>query len=164
MRSGNCGNISKIVIMNNEVLERLLIDRAAGELSPDVEELLEAHLLQHPAAREEAAQIGETLRLARRALAGQPAVTLPAQQPSWRVPNWAWRMAACFACGLLLGIFSIRGRNESPKPSQKMAAITTADESSIWSARRLRGGLSSVTSKAENRIIWKSPVRKPEMF
>jgi anti-sigma factor RsiW len=155
--------------MNNEVLERLLIDRAAGELPPDVEELLEAHLLQHPAAREDAAQIGETLRLARLALAGQPAVMLPALQPSWHVPNWAWRMAACFACGLLLGIFSMRGRNESLRvtasiPSREMAAITTADESSIWSARRLQAGLSSVTVKAENRIIWKSPVRKPDMF
>ena len=62
--------------MNNEVLERLLIDRAAGELPPDVEELLEAHLEQDPMARNEAAEIGETLRLA---LAGQPAseVLLP---------------------------------------------------------------------------------------
>jgi anti-sigma factor RsiW len=155
--------------MNNEVLERLLIDRAAGELSPDVEELLEAHLQQDPAARKEAAEIGETLRLARLALAGQPAVALPVPRPPWPVPNWAWRMAACFVCGLLLGIFAIRGRNEAPRvtasiPSHEMAAKATADESGIWSARRFRAGLPPATVKAENRIIWQSPVRKPEML
>ena len=67
--------------MKSDVLERLLIDRAAGELSPDVEELLEAHLQQEPAARREAAEIEETLRLARLALAGQKAVALPGPQP-----------------------------------------------------------------------------------
>jgi anti-sigma factor RsiW len=155
--------------MNNEVLERLLIDHAVGELPPDVEELLEAHLLQNPEARKEAVQIGETIRLARLALAGQPAVPLSVLQPSWHVPNWAWRMAACFVCGLSIGIFAMHGRNESLRiaasnPSQEIAAITAADESGIWSARRFRASLSSVTVKAENRIIWKSPVRKPEMF
>ena len=155
--------------MNNEVLERLLIDRSAGELPPDVEELLEAHLLENPPARKEAVQIGETLRLARLALAGQPAVPLPVLQPAWHVPNWAWRMAACFVCGLSLGIFAMRGRNEPLRvtasiPGHEIAAITTADESGIWSALRFRDGLSSVTVKAEDRIIWKSPVREPEMF
>jgi anti-sigma factor RsiW len=155
--------------MKNEVLERLLIDRAAGELPPDVRELLEAHLLENPLARQEAVQIGETLRLARMALAGQPAVPLPVLQPSWHVSNWAWRMAACFVCGLSLGIFAMRGRNEPPRstasiPGREIAAISTADESGIWSARRFRDGLSSVTVKAEDRIVWKSPVRKPEMF
>jgi hypothetical protein len=63
----------------------------------------------------------------------------------------------------------MRGRNEplcitASIPGHEMAAITTADESGIWSARRFRDGLSSVTVKAEDRIIWRSPVRKPEMF
>jgi anti-sigma factor RsiW len=155
--------------MKNEVLERLLVDRAVGELPPDVEELLGAYLLQHPAARKEAAQIRETLRLARLALAGQAAAPLPALNTSWHVPNWAWRMAACFVCGLSLGIFAMRGRNEPPRvtaavPSRPVVAKTTADETGIWSARRFQASFSSVTVKAEDRIIWKSPVRKPEMF
>ena len=155
--------------MNKEALERLLIDHAAGELSPDMEELLEAHLEQDPAARNEAAEIGETLRLARLALAGEPAVALSVPRPAWHVPAWAWRMAACFVCGLSLGIFAMRGRNEPPRatvsiPGHEMAAKATPDESGIWSARRFRAGLPPVTVKAENRIIWKSPVRKPEML
>jgi anti-sigma factor RsiW len=154
--------------MKNDVLERLLIDRAAGELSPDVEELLEAHLQQEPAARREAAEIEETLRLARLALAGQPAVALPGSRTSWRVPSWAWAMAACFVCGLSLGIFSARDRSAAPRtasiPNRETAAITTADESGFWSARRLRAGMSPVTVKTENRVIWKSPVEKPEIL
>ena len=155
--------------MNNEVLERLVIDRAAGELSPDVAELLKAHLQQNPAAGKEAAEIGETLRLARLALVGQPMVALPVVRPSWRVPTWAWGMAACFVCGLSLGIFAVRGRNEPPRittsiTSQKTSEIKTADESGFWSARRFRAGLLPFTVKAGSRIIWKSPVRKPEIL
>jgi anti-sigma factor RsiW len=154
--------------MKSDVLERLLIDRAAGELSPDVEELLEAHLQQEPAARTEAAEIEETLRLARLALAGQKVVALPGSQPSWRVPSWAWAMAACLVCGLLLDIFAVRGRSTLPRtasvPGGETAAITTADESGFWSARRLRAGLSPVTVKSGNRLVWKSPVEKPELL
>ena len=40
----------------------------------------------------------------------------------------------------------------------------TADESGFWSARRLRAGLSPVSVKAEKRVIWKSPVEKPEIL
>lgn len=155
--------------MNHEVLERLLIDRASGELSPDVEELLEAQLERDPKARDEASEIGETLRLARLALDGQPAILFPVPRPSWPVPSWAWGMAACFVCGLSLGIFAVYGRNEPPRtaasiPGQKLSSITTADESAIWAARRFRAGLLPSRAKAENRIIWKSPVRKPEIF
>ena len=145
-----------------------MIDRAAGELSPDVEELLEAHLQQEPAARREASEIEETLRLARLALAGQKVVELPGSRPFRRAPSWAWAMAACFVCGLSLGIFGVRGRSALPRaasvPSRETAAITTADESGFWSARRLRAGLSPVTVKSENRVVWKSPVEKPELL
>jgi len=152
--------------MKSDVLERLLIDRAAGELAPDVEELLECHLQQEPAARREAAEIGETLRLARLALAGLPAVALPAVRPSWRAAPWAWAMAACFVCGLSLGIFAARGRGELPRaasaPSRETAAMAAADEPGFWSARRLRAGLPPAAVKAGSWIIWKSPVQKPE--
>ena len=154
--------------MKNDVLERLLIDSAAGELSPDVKELLEAHLQQEPAARREAAEIEQTLRLARLALAGQPAVALPASRPFSGVPSWAWAMAACFVCGFSLGIFAVRDGSALPRtasvPGRETAAIMTADESGFWSAHRLRAGLSLVGVKAENRVIWKSPIEKPEIF
>jgi anti-sigma factor RsiW len=157
--------------MKSDVLERLLIDRAAGELSPDVEELLEAHLQKEPAARKEAVEIEETLRLARLALADQPAeavVSLARSRPFNWVTSWGWAMAACFVCGLSLGIFAVRERSVAPGiasvPSRETAVTTTADESGFWSARRLRAGMSPVTMKSGNRVIWKSPVEKPELL
>jgi anti-sigma factor RsiW len=154
--------------MKSDVLERLLIDRGAGELSPDVEELLEAHLEREPAARREAAEIEETLRLAKLALAGRPVVPLPRPQPSRRLPSWAWAMAACFVCGLSLGIFVARARTAPPRtasaPGRETAVTTAAHESGFWSARRLRAVLPPVPAKTENRIVWKSPVKKPEIL
>ena len=154
--------------MKSDVLERLLIDRGAGELSPDVEELLEALLEREPAARSEAAAIEETLRLAKLALAGQPALPLPRAQPSRRLPPWAWAMAACFVCGLSLGIFVARARSAPPRtasvPSRETAVMTPAHESGFWSASRLRAVLPPVPAKTENRIVWKSPVKKPEIL
>jgi anti-sigma factor RsiW len=154
--------------MKSDVLERLLIDRGAGELSPDVQELLEAHLEQEPAARSEAAEIEETLRLAKLALAGQPVIRLPRRQPSRRLPSWAWAMAACFVCGLALGILAARARSTPPRtasvPSRETAATTMPRESGFWSASRLRAVLPPVPAKTENRIVWKSPVKKPEIL
>jgi anti-sigma factor RsiW len=155
--------------MKSEVLERLLIDRAAGQLSPDVAELLEARLQHEPAARRDAAEIAETLRLARLALAGRRVVALPASRPSRprAVSIWAWAMAACFVCGLSLGIFAARGVNDSHSVASAPAyqtAATTADESGFWSVRRLRAALPRVGGKPENSIVWKSPVMKPEIL
>jgi anti-sigma factor RsiW len=149
--------------MTSEALERLLIDRASGDLEPDVKELLEAHLEHDPAARKEAREIEETLRLARRALADQKVVPLPQSRPSWRVPSWAWAMAACFICGLFLGIFGARERSAAPSIAF-VPAPTTVAESGFWSASRFRARLSPVSVKSENRVIWKSPVRKPEIL
>jgi anti-sigma factor RsiW len=154
--------------MKSDVLERLLIDRAAGALAPDVEELLAAHLEHDPAARSEAAEIEETLRLARLALAGRKVVALPEARPSWRAPSRAWAAAACFACGLFLGMFGSRERSAASRtasaPSPGTVATTTANESGFWSAHRLRAGLPPINVKSENRVIWKSPVEKPQIL
>ena len=154
--------------MKSDVLERLLIDGGAGELSPDVQELLEAHLEREPAARSEAAEIEETLRLAKLALACEPVILLPRPQRSRRLPSWAWAMAACFVCGLSLGIYVARARIAPPLaasvPSRQTAATTLPREPGFWSVSRLRAVLPPVPAKTENRIVWKSPVKKPEIL
>ena len=155
--------------MNKEVLERLLMDRAVGELPPDVEVLLEDHLDEHPEARKEAVAIGETVRLARQALAGQPAEVLPAREPAWYRPSWAWGMAACFVGGLCLGLLGARGGKTQPAvsaslPNGDRPMVTTVSEPGFWSARRFRVGLSASSTKTERPVIWKSPIRKPELL
>jgi anti-sigma factor RsiW len=49
--------------MNAESLESLLIDRAIGQLPPEVEALLAEYLAAHPEAARGAAELGETVAL-----------------------------------------------------------------------------------------------------
>ena len=153
--------------MNSDVLERLLIDHEAGELSPDVEQLLEHHLRRDPMASQEAAEIAQTLRLAKRALAGEPVVALPGRRPALLFNSWAWGVAACVACAGLLGAIALRERPSSPRfatsfPVQQIAVAPRAEEPGFWSARRFRSALTSPRSKDDLRLVWTSPVRTPE--
>ena len=154
--------------MNDEVLERLLIDHDAGELSPDVEELLENHLQQDPAARVKASELSETLQLARLALASESIVALPRRWSAWNRTTWAWRVAACLICAGLIGLVAIRERQGSTRaansvPAREVAAAPAGDESGFWSAYRLHASVSSSRPNVADRILWKSPVRKPEL-
>ena len=151
--------------MKNDVLERLLIDRAAGELSPDVRELLEDHLQRDPAARKEAATIEDTMRLARVAMVDEKVVPLPSPSATRRTPSLAWAMAACFVCGLALGILALHVRNTTPQtasmPVTQTVATAPAPDSDFWSVRHLRAEVPPVTVKTD-RVVWKSLFRKPE--
>ena len=153
--------------MKGDVLERLLIDRAAGQLSPDVAELLEDHIQREPAARREAAEIDETLRLARLALVNTKVIPLPPRNRSLRVPMRAWAMAACFVCGLSLGIFAPRGGKVFPVaasgPPPRMTAALKPDDSAFWSIRRIRTSAAG-EKKSEKIVVWKSPVLKPDIL
>jgi hypothetical protein len=153
--------------MNSEVLERLLIDRDAGELSCDVEELLEDHLRQNAGARKEAAEISETLHLARVALGSDPVVALPVKRLPWAVSSLAWAMAACLLCAGLVVTLAILDRTgphiRTSVAGSGIAAAPTGEESDFWSAYRVRASLSSSRPNMNSQILWKSPVRKPEL-
>jgi hypothetical protein len=153
--------------MNSDVLERLLIDHEAGELSPDVEQLLEHHLRRDPIARQEAAEIAQTLRLARHALAGEPVVALHGRRPALPFNRRAWGVAACVACAGLLGAIALRERHASPQfatsfPVQQVAVAPRVEEPGFWSARRFRSALTAPRLKDDLRLVWTSPVRTPE--
>ena len=133
--------------MKPETLERLLIDRACGELSEDVLELLEAQLAAHP---EMARDIDDTVALARRAL--QPARPHALPPPrfvvkptvSWRVPIWAVGMAACFAAGAILTWAAARSGMTGARSQTQIAQISAANE-----------------PPNRTHVIWESPVRMP---
>lgn len=55
--------------MKTENLDALLLDRALGQLAPEVIELLDEHLAQHPAAAVRAAKLQATVALAGAAVA-----------------------------------------------------------------------------------------------
>lgn len=157
--------------MNADTLERLLIDRAEGQLPPDVRELLDDHLQREPSARREAAEIDETLRLARLALADEKVVALPSPRKGWRIPTTAWPMAACFLGGLFLGLLTLPARSVNrpiaiAAPPQIVAAATPpifTQNSSFWSVSRLRTESSTVLPRTD-RVVWKSVFKKPEIL
>lgn len=114
--------------MNLDLLEPLLRDRALGELSPAVSALLDAHLAQDPAAARRAAEIAETVNVARAAVAApQPAprraLDLARLQDHRPVSRTTVRrtevlaLAACLTLGLGLGWWLRTARAPAPAPS-----------------------------------------------
>lgn len=143
--------------MNDDVLERLMIDKLSGELSPDAAILLEAWIERDVASKPLAARVEETMRLARQVFREreQPAIVRPVF--AWK--RWASQisaMAACFAVGLLLAALLF---HQSPRRAPAEAAVTVA-QSDFWSVRRVHPPMGQVAPEAS--LQWTSPVKKPE--
>lgn len=98
--------------MNKESLERLLIDRALGELSPEVDELLNEQLGANPEKARIATEFMETVTLAR-ALIKRPAA-MSAFRPPLRATvrrrrvTRVFAMAASFALGAAVTFWATR--------------------------------------------------------
>jgi anti-sigma factor RsiW len=123
--------------MNQENVERLIIDRALGELNPDAAALLDDWLAREPRMKADAAKIEETLALARSVLSTtkeQPIVQRSKSiRPVW-IP-WAVGMAACFVVGVGVGI--LPSRQPTPKEAPENVKVALAQDAGFWSARRL---------------------------
>jgi hypothetical protein len=169
------------VTMNTETLERLLIDRASGELPPDTAALLDAYLKSTSQAAGIAAVTDETLLLAKQALAPSSEPVLPPpsfdrplrileheNKPDWRLAQWACGMAACFIGGLVLGSFLMRAPTppalRTPVVANQTVAQAAPAQNGFWSISRLHEAASSATPAApKDRLIWESPVKKPQI-
>ena len=169
--------------MTPEALEALLLDRAMGELSPEVAELLETHLSAHPEAARQAGALAAAMEMARRATAvvrEAPRRPLGVErlrriQVTGRQWAAAWafaRLAACVALGLALGWY---GHALRPAPPTAVASATPAwDEPALenaggfWSRSSLiaaqRERLSAERSPTVRyRLRWDSPVKMPQV-
>ena len=174
--------------MKPELLETLLLDRALGELAPEVAALLDAHLAQHPDAAHRATELAATLSLAHTATATPAAAphrpldvtrlrhTYRAQHSATR-PFELLRLAACLALGLGLGWLA-----RTPPPYVEIAAAlphhaplaapapTPAAESptGFWSVARLvaeeqaQPG-SNDRSESRYELRWTSPTKLPHL-
>jgi hypothetical protein len=105
--------MAKEQVMTPETLEGLLIDRSLGQLSPEVERLLEAYLVHDVEARRMGMGIEETIGLAKRTM---PPTVASAPKGAWeqverrrrgrvvsRSARWIAAMSGMAAC--LLGGF-----------------------------------------------------------
>jgi hypothetical protein len=172
--------------MNEQVLERMLIDRSLGALPPDVDELLEAFLEHEPGHAHDARKFDETLMLARRALPKPRALPLPplkvralpqtsVKKNILRQVRWPVGIAAAFAIGFAMSLFTRQverpaaSHRREPERSVVVVAQATAAApvdsapTEFWSAARIAGMAPKSASPQPPRLTWTSPVRKPQL-
>ena len=111
--------------MNREIIERLAIDSAAGELNEDTEALLQFYLDEHPQAQQWAEDVRQIYNLTETAIQTKTAHSdigqvVPGISP---VPWVKWLPVARWAAAIVFGIFIgfTAGRWEIPTQTQKMA-------------------------------------------
>ena len=134
--------------MRQESIEALLIDRALGELTREVSELLEAYLESHPLEAQQAEMWERTWQAAQRATAIEVGVVPP---PSRRLSaartrrGWLGlrrrellRVAACLVIGTGVG-WILSGRHEAPgvasgpRADATPLALSAREEARFWS-------------------------------
>lgn len=170
--------------MKRETINALLVDRALGELTPEVIELLNQYLADHPELAARAVSMIETASLARAALPrAQSTSVLPLPEPPWRASNWLrsvtlrgeWlALAACLVLGAAIGWISHGLRPPTLAPAGAIASLPRAvgnasgpdldQNATFWSAASLaeyREGHNAVPSRY--RLRWESPTRMPHL-
>jgi hypothetical protein len=171
--------------MKPENLEILLIDRALGELAPEVDELLGSYLARDPEAACQSGLLDATVRQARRAAVPPPARVLPtldtgrlrpalrAQRRRERAGTWV-RLAACVVLGLVLGWVGHGERGSTSvagAPTPAVVPVREPPETSagqFWSLARLEAGRerrqpAAADSGDRYRLRWESPVKMPSV-
>jgi hypothetical protein len=178
--------------MKPENLETLLLDRALGELSPAVVELLDEYLTRNPDAARQADTLTATLLLARQAVVlpseAPPSplstVRLRQAQQTWRwrgLTREALRLAACAVLGLTLGWYAHAPRSTSalaqtslPEPTVVRAVPVepssgdTATPLRFWSLAKLQAEQRARPASASHQeshyqLQWDSPVKMPHV-
>lgn len=171
--------------MKTTTLDSLLLDRALGELSPEIGELLDAYLAQAPDDAARARRWSLTAQIARTAEAiDAPAKPLPPwraphQRPRWMAPRELLRLAACLVLGGFAGwslgvggAWFVPGTRSMPSsPVANVAKATTSrdpgrrESAEFWSiAAFARGGAPEpAVDRASYRLQWDSPAKLPHL-
>ncbi len=154
--------------MKTETLEALLLDRALGQLTPEVAELLDEHLAQNPAAAARAAALTGTVDLARTAVRVDDDTNIPTLATWPKVERTAWwssaltqglRLAACVALGVVVGWAIRRPEPAAPVIAQVHArAVTVTSPSAadaFWINAR-RTAETAARTPEPRRTAWES--------
>jgi len=155
--------------MDHDTLDRILMDRAVGELDADVEALLDDYLERNPAVQERYLETIETVRLSRSLLRSEDREGLPAFQVPREFVVSRRRMITLqtvgMAASLLICFFMGRQFADDTKPIVRMPIVAqNASErlestKGIWSLSRYRMDSKPVR---ESSWTWSSPVQQPK--
>jgi len=157
--------------MNRESLQALIIDHQCGELSPEVAELLEAHLASDASSKAEAERILATLDTTRQAVLGHPELARTTYPEIGRLPgntsrdrSWLARAAAILLLVSLAGLGGFRiGRAKDP--SLSLAAMGRSEapiKNSPWTRYRIAsnpGGAGLQIARLENHGTYNTPIK-----
>jgi len=156
--------------MDNEILDRLLIDRAVGALDPDVETLLDDYLARNREIEERFLETAEVVKLSRTLLRSEGNATLPAFQVPHEFRSSRRRILPLqivgAAAALLVSFFLGRQYpdNELPQSRQSIAVSVPVEthppSEGMWTITRTR--LSPKRPIRTTYWKWTSPVRQPE--
>lgn len=171
--------------MNPETLDRLLMDRALGGLSPDVEALLDSWLARNPDAAARARDYDSAAGAARQVLAINRDAMLPPLRieqvrrlerttRQLRIVRNIASLAAVLVIGVAIGAWQSRPpaartapTNDTPTPRLISSwlpdrATASADKGTgFWSTESLTRPARSPRSHDGPRVIWNSPIAKP---
>lgn len=137
--------------MNREVVERLAIDCAAGELNEDSRSLFEAYLAEHPGAKEWAQDILHLYRQTETAISSKTATTgvgiaavcIKSRRAAWARWRPAMRWAAVVFVAALVGAGAGRW-SKSPlvvqKPDRAIASATPSVAPASLDSEAAAGG------------------------
>ena len=136
--------------MKPESLQALIIDQHAGELTPDVADLLDAYLASNPAAQEEAARILDALSLTSQAVVQHPELArvstrathaVPRTRQRWTPPLWLKAAAVVMLAALTAMAGFWVGRAQPVSGAGSSAIASTAPVSprkdSPWAKYRM---------------------------
>lgn len=155
--------------MNLQILNQLIVDRAANQMPADIAELLDAYLEHDALAARRLYGYRDTVNLATRALRDESSATIP-PFPAARIEAARRRRVAA---GLLrpvaiaagLGLAFLTGMKwNRPKPPLDAPAVIAAIEpnNGFWIAENVRSAMSDRQSANSNRVRWSSPLRWPQ--
>jgi anti-sigma factor RsiW len=165
--------------MKTETLDTLLLDRALGELTPEVAALLEDHLAQNPAAASRARELAATFQLARSAVALPHEAPRPLDVERLRRAHQTeragtrrreiLRLAACLALGLTAGWLARTTPTKteiavSPvvtTPTPREAATPSAH---FWSRAHIAAQHNAAPPERSNHrehLRWDAPLKMP---
>jgi hypothetical protein len=164
--------------MNTETLERLLMDRALGELPEDSAKLLESYLALRPEHARLAIEIEEMIVQARRVLRPETQrkteplpprriVRSPRGSTALPIHTWARRLAVAAAIGVsfYLGTwYEPKPRLDGPETSQRMGRkdrLASGRPSNFWAVETWRRVDRPMGPPRSPRFEWSSPVSRP---
>ena len=168
--------------MDPEVIERLLLDRALGQLPVDAATLLDAYLAQNQDAAQATRAFEPAVGLARKVLVTQAAVAMP-PFPAARISSATQRRlrfrviknVGALAALWLLGVGVGTRWSVSPdttnfrQPEHTIPIVEThlASQRStgddFWSAARLYQTACNAKHAETAKIVWNSPLENPKL-